>query len=182
MAARLVATSSFSSGGAGVTTRYQSFASSQMVRERMQRQSRASTGIELDIRRRLHALGLRYRVNTRPVAQIRYRGDIVFRAARVVVDIRGCFWHACPEHGMIPATNSEWWKAKFAKTRQRDTDKLKQLRRHGWRVIVIWEHDDAGDAAAAIARLIGHSSRQPSRIPQSQKTKGWRRQPLSYRR
>ncbi|WP_446473893.1 hypothetical protein, partial [Acinetobacter baumannii] len=39
---------------------------------------------ELAVRRRLHAAGLRYRVNARPEKDLRRTVDILFRPARVV--------------------------------------------------------------------------------------------------
>ena len=57
------------------------------------------------LRRELHSLGLRFR--------IQYRGipgtpDIAFTRARVAVFVDGCFWHQCPEHGVMPKANREW--------------------------------------------------------------------------
>ncbi|QSR32305.1 hypothetical protein CFI00_17785 [Nocardioides sp. S5] len=53
---------------------------------------------ELAVRRLLHAEGLRYRVNARPLPEVRRTADIVFRAKRIAVFIDGCYWHGCPEH------------------------------------------------------------------------------------
>lgn len=68
------------------------------IRRRMRRQVRRDTKVELQIRKRLHAMGYRYRVDFRPEASPRCRGDLVFTGRKVVVLIDGCFWHACPTH------------------------------------------------------------------------------------
>jgi DNA mismatch endonuclease (patch repair protein) len=52
-------------------------------------------------------MGFRYRVSVRPLKQLRRTADLVFRPAKVAVFVDGCFWHSCPLHGTVPATNSE---------------------------------------------------------------------------
>ena len=71
-------------------------------RRAMSRQRTRDTGPELAVRQRLHALGYRYRVDHRPLPDLRARGDLVFTRARVVVFVDGCFWHRCPQHVQEP--------------------------------------------------------------------------------
>lgn len=106
----------------------------------MQRQARRDTGLEMGLRRRLHARGLRYRVQV-PLLP-RRTVDIVFTRRRVAIDVRACFWHACPEHGGVPKANHEWWDAKLRRNAERDQCTVRALTDAGWRVIVVWEHDD----------------------------------------
>jgi DNA mismatch endonuclease Vsr len=80
----------------------------------MARQRTRDTGPELAVRQRLHALGYRYRVDHRPLPELRARGDLVFTRARVVVFVDGCFWHRCPQHATSPRHNGSWWQAKLA--------------------------------------------------------------------
>jgi DNA mismatch endonuclease, patch repair protein len=113
------------------------------------------TGPELSLRRELHRRGLRYRVDVAPLSQApRRRADVVFRSAKVAVFVDGCFWHGCPDHGVRPATNAAWWAAKLARTADRDRETAALLARDGWRVVRVWEHEDAGAAAAAIDALV----------------------------
>lgn len=109
---------------------------------------------ELLLRRRLHALGLRYRVCARPLPQIRRTVDIVFTRARVAVEVRGCFWHGCPLHYKQPATNTTYWAAKIARNRARDLDTEDVLDRAGWQLLVIWEHDDLEWAVSFVAETV----------------------------
>jgi len=69
------------------------------------------------------------------------RPDFVFPAHRVAVFVDGCFWHCCPRHSNIPAGNRPFWKTKLAANRARDKRVNRTLRKMGWRVIRIWEHD-----------------------------------------
>lgn len=67
--------------------------------------------------------------------------DFVFRRERVVVFVDGCFWHGCPRHAKMPASNRAFWKAKLARNQSRDREVTRALRRAGWRVLRVWECD-----------------------------------------
>ena len=128
--------------------------SSEGASARMSRHPRRDTKPELDLRRRLHALGLRYRVHVRPLPEVRRIADVVFSRARVAVFVDGCFWHGCATHGVQPRSNRAWWTAKLDRTRTRDADTTTRLEAEGWTVIRIWEHEDPGDAAQRIASAV----------------------------
>lgn len=132
---------------------------------RMQRQARRNTAPELALRRALHARGLRYRVDFRPIAEFRRRSDIVFSRARVAVFIDGCFWHACPEHGACPRTNAEWWREKLRRNVARDRDTDARLAVSGWTVVRVWEHENTEEAADRVAAAVtgARSGTVPSR-------------------
>ncbi len=114
------------------------------------------TGPELAVRRALHAMGLRYRVDHPLPFDRRRRADIAFMRAKVAVFIDGCFWHGCPEHGTTPKANAAFWAEKIARNRARDADTVVRLLEHGWAAIRFWEHEDAEGVAAAIAREVRH--------------------------
>jgi len=131
------------------------FASSDAVRLRMSAQRSRDTAPELALRRRLHGMGLRYRVHTAPVAGLRRRADIVFGPARVAVFVDGCFWHGCPLHGQRRHDVNGWyWPDKIARNRSRDADTDARLAAAGWAVVRVWEHEDADGVAAEIAAVV----------------------------
>jgi DNA mismatch endonuclease (patch repair protein) len=66
--------------------------------------------------------------------------DFTFRRERVVVFVDGCFWHGCPKCYKRPGSNQEFWDAKFAANRKRDRYVSHELRRGGWKVVRIWQH------------------------------------------
>jgi DNA mismatch endonuclease (patch repair protein) len=109
---------------------------------------------EMRLRHELHRMGLRYRINARPLAEFNRRADIVFRPARVAVFVHGCFWHACPDHFGIPKTNVDYWSKKMNINASRDADTEARLREAGWKPIIVWEHDDPVNAARLIARVV----------------------------
>ena len=129
-------------------------ASSAAAELRMKRQVRRDTAVELALRRSLHRRGLRYRLQLAPLPGLRRRVDIAFPGPKVVVDVRGCFWHSCPTHGTSATANAAWWADKLRGNVERDADTERRLREAGWEVVVVWEHDDPEAAAEQIHELV----------------------------
>ena len=118
----------------------------------MQLQRERDTGPELALRRRLHALGHRYRVDLAVVPGApRRRIDLAFTRARVAVFVDGCFWHGCPEHGVRAHDVNGWyWPEKILGNRRRDADTDERLLAAGWAVVRVWEHVPVGDAVEVV--------------------------------
>lgn len=114
----------------------------------MQRQGQRDTRLELEVRRRLHATGARYRVDARLEADLTVRADLAWKGRRLAVFLDGCFWHGCPQHATTPRANREWWVDKIAANVRRDRRSDELLRQRGWQVLRFWEHD-APDAVVA---------------------------------
>ncbi len=67
--------------------------------------------------------------------------DFVFPRQKIAVFIDGCFWHKCPKHCRLPASNKDYWNNKIEKNKIRDNKITKTLRANDWQVIRIWEHE-----------------------------------------
>ena len=120
---------------------------------------RGQTGPEMQVRRLLHAAGLRYRVHYPVPGNARRKIDIAFPKNRLAVFIDGCFWHACPQHGITPKSNSDWWSWKLSGNTTRDADTNQRLTAAGWSVMRFWEHEAPWDVAAQVEDAIrGHST------------------------
>lgn len=131
-----------------------SWASSPAARATMRANRGRDTGPEMQVRRLVHAAGLRYRVNARPERDLRRTVDMLFRRTRVAVLIDGCFWHGCPEHHQAPKSNATFWSDKIAANRARDVQTTDFLTRRGWLVLRFWEHEIRADVGAVAARII----------------------------
>ena len=83
--------------------------------------------------------------------------DFVFRSERVCVFVDGCFWHACPRHATRPAGNGAFWKAKLDRNAARDRSVTRWLRKAGWAVLRVWEHDLAVKHWPRIARRVARA-------------------------
>jgi DNA mismatch endonuclease (patch repair protein) len=115
---------------------------------------RRDTKPELAIRSALHRMGLRYRVDVAPLPDLRRRADIVFPRQRVAVQVDGCFWHGCPEHGLAPRANRDYWVEKIRRNRERDAETDAALQAAGWMVVRVWEHEEPLGAARRVADTV----------------------------
>ena len=116
----------------------------------MSRVRRAGTAPELRLRSGLWRAGLRFRVQLRVEG---VRPDIVFTRRRIAVFVDGCFWHGCPDHGSIPATNREFWASKLATNSQRDARQTAILEAAGWTVLRYWEHEVTADVEEVVSAI-----------------------------
>jgi DNA mismatch endonuclease, patch repair protein len=127
----------------------------------MQANNGRDTKPELALRRSVHALGLRYRVSSRPVPKVRRTADLVFTRARLAVFVDGCFWHGCPEHHTVAKRNGDYWAAKVETNRRRDRQTDQILKAAGWQVLRFWEHEDPSVAAVRVREAYQARLRSP---------------------
>ncbi|EIF00983.1 very short patch repair endonuclease [Saccharomonospora glauca] len=129
-------------------------ASSPSVTARMRSQRERDTTTELRIRRLLWRNGHRYRKHYRALPGLRREVDIAFPGKKVAVFVDGCFWHGCTEHKSTPKANRKWWLDKIEENRRRDRDTDERLKKLGWTVLRVWEHEDPHSAVDRIVRLL----------------------------
>ncbi|WP_241990437.1 MULTISPECIES: very short patch repair endonuclease [Cryobacterium] len=128
------------------------------------------TGPELAIRRILHRRGMRFRVNMRPIPNLRRTGDIVFTRWKVAVYIDGCFWHGCPVHYVPPKTNAHYWAPKIRRNVERDAETNETMRLAGWTTMRFWSHQSPAEVAQEICVAIGsrrqgvHGRLEPDKV------------------
>lgn len=68
--------------------------------------------------------------------------DFYFPDHRLAVFVDGCFWHACPVcKRRVPASRAEFWRNKIDENRRRDNRQRRKLRRQGYHVMRVWEHE-----------------------------------------
>lgn len=118
----------------------------------MQAVKSSGTRLERRLWAMLAGLGVRgWRKNDPEIAG---RPDVSFPAQRLVVFVDGCFWHGCPHcRRKLPKTNRAYWKQKIARNVALARRRNAQLRRNGWTVVRIWEHEMA-DMAAVKAKVL----------------------------
>ncbi len=120
---------------------------------------------EMNLRKALHSIGLRYRLHRKSLPGT---PDIVFVRSQVAIFINGCFWHrhpGCPR-ATIPALRAEFWREKFEANVARDRRAQARLRAVGWKVVVVWEcqvkNDDLASKVAQCLRRT-HEDRKSCR-------------------
>ena len=98
-----------------------------------------NTSIKMMVRRRLFAMGYRYRVNYKALPG---KPDIVFTKKKIAIFIHGCYWHGhdCgSRYAHTNQSNKAYWEPKIERTKQRDQQHIQNLESLGWKVIVLWE-------------------------------------------
>src|SRR5882724_2187104 len=108
------------------------------------------TDIELLVCRELRTRGYRFRRNVRTLPG---SPDLVFSKDKLAVFIDGDFWHGfrypCWRHKVQP-----FWRNKIETNRKRDLRNFRILRRGGWRVVRIWQHQIKADIDGCLQRIV----------------------------
>jgi|ERR1051326_717639 DNA mismatch endonuclease (patch repair protein) len=93
---------------------------------------------ELAVRKLLTEAGYRYTLHARNLPG---SPDIVFSRRKKVIFLHGCFWHRHPNcnKATMPKTRTEFWAEKFKANVRRDSKAISDLKRLGWKVMVVWE-------------------------------------------
>lgn len=116
----------------------------------MSRVKSFDTGLEKVVRSELHRRGLRFRKH---VKSLPGAPDAVFPKAKVAVFIDGDFWHGYKfsqwEHKL-----QDYWREKIKRNIQRDRKNHRKLRRLGWRVVRVWQHQIQRDLDACVKRIV----------------------------
>lgn len=112
------------------------------------------TSIELLVRRKLHSLGYRFRVNNK---ELYGKPDIVFTKKKIAIFIHGCFWHgheAGCRYSHISQSHKEYWEPKLIRTKERDREHIESLMHEGWTVLVLWECEIKKDFDNTVNRTV----------------------------
>jgi DNA mismatch endonuclease (patch repair protein) len=128
--------------------------SSQAALNRMRAAKPRDTAPEKSLRVELHKRGLRYRIDVKPIKVLNRRADIVFRSKKIAVFVDGCFWHGCPIHGTKAKANAEFWRNKIRQNQARDAETNLLLKKAGWKVIRVWEHENPERASKKIHNAV----------------------------
>ena len=112
------------------------------------------TAPEMVVQEILTAIGHEYSTNLRGIPG---SPDFVSADRSRAVFVHGCFWHrhqGCPASS-TPTQNAEFWKEKFEANVRRDRRKARELRKLGFRVMVVWEcQTKSADKRARLQRRL----------------------------
>ena len=113
---------------------------------------------EMMVRRLVHGLGYRYRLHG---GKLPGRPDLVFAKRRKVIFVHGCFWHQHKNCAIsrLPKSNQDYWLPKMERNKMRDAQNKVQLRKLGWKCLVVWECETAD-----LVTLCGRLQRWPKRL------------------
>jgi DNA mismatch endonuclease (patch repair protein) len=132
----------------------------------MGRIGRSDTKPELVVRRLLHGLGYRFRIQWKAAPG---RPDVAFPGRRKLILVHGCFWHqheGC-KLAHLPATRRDFWEAKFTRNRNRDARDFERARNEGWDLLVVWECEtrDRTTLETGLSAFVGPTRRENTGKP-----------------
>lgn len=117
----------------------------------MQNIRSAGTAPERKVMRELRRLGLYFAVNVKSLSG---KPDIVFRRKRVAIFIDSDFWHGHKTRFKMPKSNLIYWREKIRTNKLRDKRVDAILKKEGWRIVRVWEHDVNNKFALVMRRII----------------------------
>lgn len=99
-----------------------------------------NTRPEVLTRAAVHGLGQRFRNH---VDDLPGKPDLANKTYKWAIFVHGCFWHshAGCRLASSPKSNTGYWAGKLAGNQARDVEKIRALKREGYRVLVVWECD-----------------------------------------
>lgn len=109
-----------------------------------------NTGPEKKVRAMMWVSGKRFRVHDRKVFGT---PDVSNRSRRIAIFVDGCFWHGCERCYKQPRTNSEFWKSKIERNQKRRDLVRKTLKKEGFRMLEIWEHEISKNPDTMIKKI-----------------------------
>ncbi len=97
-----------------------------------------NTKPEIIVRSIVHGIGFRYSLHKNNLPG---KPDIVLSRHKKIIFVHGCFWHMhkCKYGKVKPATNTNFWQEKRQGNVERDKRNIKQLKKLGWQILIIWE-------------------------------------------
>lgn len=90
-----------------------------------------------------------WRVNAKDLAGT---PDFVFDKQKIAVFVDGCFWHGC-KCKRPSKTNVDFWTTKIERNVARDKRDSRVLRRQGWKVIRVKEHELKRSVSKVVHRI-----------------------------
>jgi DNA mismatch endonuclease (patch repair protein) len=106
--------------------------------------------------RKLHHMLKGKKIKHKMYPKILGKPDAYLKDSNALIFLDGCFWHRCKRHFTMPKNNKEYWIQKIQKNVIRDKEVNKKLKKAGYKVVRIWEHElksKAFDISKVIKKL-----------------------------
>lgn len=116
----------------------------------MSRVKNKNTDLESLVRSELRRRNLKFKTNYKDIPG---SPDIAFPSRKTAVFIDGDFWHGYrfPEWAR---KLSPFWREKISLNRKRDVRNFQKIRKMGWTLIRLWQHDLENDFTKSLNRIL----------------------------
>ena len=109
-----------------------------------------NTSLEVEFRKLLWKNGMgHYRIHYK----LPGKPDIVYVSKKIAVFLDGDFWHGYNWKKLGKVPPRKYWQKKIQKNIDRAKKYNKMLKKDGWKVIRIWEHEIKKDAEKCINKI-----------------------------
>lgn len=88
------------------------------------------------------------------VTNIKGKPDIVFDKSKVCIFLDSDFWHGWQYPRWKHLLKNDFWRDKIERNRARDKKTTFFLKRQGWRVIRIWEHQMKSNTNQCVIKIV----------------------------
>lgn len=103
---------------------------------------------ELMLKKELRKHGFSYQ------PQLFGKPDFANRRKKIAIFVDGCFWHKCPKCYQEPASRRRYWLPKIENNTKRDRKVNKTLKKAGWTVLRVWEHEVKKNPAKLLKKCL----------------------------
>ena len=79
--------------------------------------------------------------------------DVALPKRKLAIFIDGDFWHGYNFKKLQKRLSEKYWLEKITKNIERDKKNRSKLKRQGWKVLIIWEHEIDKDLPMAISKI-----------------------------
>lgn len=88
------------------------------------------------------------------VKEIMGKPDIVFKNQKLCIFLDSNFWHGWQYPKWKGTLKNDFWKKKIENNRKRDKKITSSLRKNGWTVLRIWEHQINKNLDATVNKIV----------------------------
>lgn len=99
----------------------------------------------------LHPRGYRYKIHYKKLPG---KPDIVFVGRKIAIFMDGTFWHGYTIAKIQLRPAEDFWRKKIENNMARDKRVNYRLKKLGWKVIRIWEHDVLKSPEKVLRRIV----------------------------
>lgn len=115
-----------------------------------------NTRPEIMIFKELRKRGVHFQRHYKRVAGV---PDVAIPSLKKAVFINGDFWHGYRFPQWKHKLNGKYWIKKIERNRNRDKQHHQKLRREGWKVMLVWEHQLEKNSKKTISKIINFLKR-----------------------
>ena len=105
------------------------------------------TNLELNFKELMKGLKFRYQ------PKVFGKPDFASKKLKIAVFVDSCFWHKCPKCYIEPKSNKKYWLPKIEKNVKRDKINNRLLKKDGWKIIRIWQHDIENNFSSVFRKI-----------------------------